>query len=246
MKNINRLLVSLCLFSVLSAGYVLADAPGATQANVLRGYYIPKIQITPGDLKKMPVPATNEDYAFYQSIASTSSVVIGRFSAGERVITLVQDANADGTVDTYVDYYVESAKFSYSSSPAKKVTPERFKEMKVQIITGDNSSLSPNREGATYMLGLKSDMKRIRPWRNGIRIYQLNPDDTNDVMLDFYAAKDMYGADMVFEVKYRLSGTVRIMPVITHSVYCRNSKDPVALEYATKMISETGKQAGLR
>ena len=118
MKKIATLtiFVILILSMVITGWSRLAKRP--IQSNIQKGQYIPKIPVKITDLRSMPIPSTNEDYAFLQSIDRETNIVIGRFGTGTREIILIKDKNSDGIVDLVVRYFVDRKRYRYSSKPS--------------------------------------------------------------------------------------------------------------------------------
>lgn len=211
------------------------------QSNVAKGMYIPSEIINPSDLKKLPIPKTNEDYAFIQAIDNRVNVVIGKFTGGQRKIVLIQDRNADGVVDISVEYQVRDNKYRYSSRPATDYPKEKFEKMKMDIINGRQGEVSPNKEGRNYIKALQRDSDRIKRWEDGFRIYMLDSDDPTSERLEYFFSLNSDGANMVFDVKYRNQGVVRVKPIITHSVYCKDSKDKFLIAQVKDMLADAAK-----
>jgi len=211
------------------------------QSNVEKGYYIPKIPLKIKDLRNLPVPSTNEDYAFLQSIDNDCSVVIGKFSTGMREIILIKDRNSDGKVDLVVHWFVDKKRYKYSSRPGSEYSRDKFKAIKQNIINGKKGELNPNKEGTEYIKVLEQDSDRIKRWKNGYRVRLLDADDASSERLNFFFSTSNAGADLVFEIKYRNQGVMRISPIINYSVYCRESKDAMILETTKSLIKEASK-----
>jgi len=238
---LKRSIISLITgFIVLIGGVALwsAGGRGPIQANVERGVYIAKIPLKISDLKKLPVPKTNEDYAFIQSIDVETNVVIGKFKAGQREITLIQDRNSDGKVDLVVRYFVDRDSFKYSARPRNEFTEEKFKKLKEDILNGKQDEVNPNKEAIEYIKVLQQNSDRVRRWKNGFRVFLVDADDETSEQMNFFFSISSSGADLVFELNYRNQGVTRMSPIINQSVYCKDSKDPLILEVTKQLIKE--------
>lgn len=211
------------------------------QSNIAKGQYIPKIIVKISDLRNLPVPSTNEDYAFIQSIDDVTNIVIGNFTTGNREIILIQDKNSDGKVDLVVRYYVDKKRYRYSSKPSEEYSDEKFKKLKDNIISGKREDVTPNKEGREYIRVLEQDADRIRRWKNGFRVFMVDPDDDRFSRISFFFSTSNHGADLVFQVKFRHQGVARISPIINYGVYCKNSKDPHLKKVTMDLIAEAKK-----
>ncbi len=224
---------------MVSEGWSRTKRP--IQSNIARGQYIPKIPVKITDLRNLPVPSTNEDYAFIQSIDKLTNIVLGKFMSGRREIVLIQDKNADGKVDLVVQYFVDKKRYRYSSRPSAHYSKEKFRQLKDDIINGKRNGIAPNKEGRAYIKVLEQDADRIRRWKNGYRVFMLDPDDDRSARVTFFFSTSNDGADLVFEVKYRHQGVARISPIINFGVYCKNSKDPYLKKITADLIKEAKK-----
>ena len=119
-----RKYVILFMTMVLSfAGEHLVSAP-KIQYNIEAGKYVPSISVTIGNLRNMPVPSGNLDYALLQCIGSEVNVVVGTFSKGEREIVLYKDTNADGTIEFVVHWFVDRKVPRYEPKPEELCSSE--------------------------------------------------------------------------------------------------------------------------
>ena len=234
------------VITVFAAAFIAVSAFAGqgghpVQSNVASGDYIPHVLIKIKDLKKMPVPNTNEDYAFIQSIDNETNVVIGRFTSGQREVLLLKDKNSDGVVDLAVQYFVGKNKFKYSARPSREWPKEKFEKIKLDIINGVQGEFKPNKEGSGYIKALQKNSERVKHWKNGYRVFLMDPDDDTSERLNYFFSISSDGADLVFEVKYRNEGVARISPVINFSVYCKDSKDAFIIEQTKKFIEDAAK-----
>jgi hypothetical protein len=239
-KSIIGMIGVLC-FVLTGFSDISAQVKQPIQSSTARGEYIANLPINFKELSKLPIPSSNENYAFLQSIDSVTNVVIGRFIDNKRTIVLVQDKNSDGVVDFAVECDVEAGKFKYSPNPARDFPKDKFQKMKQDIINGVQGELSPNREAANYIKVLQKDSQKVKRWKNGYRVFLLDSDDDTLERLNFFFSTGAEGADLVFEVKYRNEGVARITPIIRNSVYCRDSKDKFIIDETRKLIEEAAR-----
>lgn len=230
-------ILSVCIYS-LSGN---ADTKVDILKSVKKGSYTPDRALSLKDLRYLPIPESSQNYAFMQSIDAITSVVIGDFVSGDRIITLIQDKNSDGTVDLVVYWYVDTERFRYDANPAKTYSQENFKKLKDDIIRGVQGKINPNEEGLSIIEKLYQGSGNIQRWRNGFRVTSFDPDDIHKERLNYYFSVSADGADLVFEVIYVPRNNIRVSPVINEGVYCKNSKDPYINEITKKLIEDTRK-----
>ena len=209
---------------------------------IVKGAYVPQIAVTARDVRNLPVPSMQEDYAILQAVDNYCNVIIGRFSAGNRGIELIQDWNADGKVDIVVHWDPENDMFRYEPKPGNIYTPEKFKKLKITILEGDTKKLKPNKEGTPYILSLIKEPTNISRWHNGYRVKYTDPDKSSFEMYIFSYSHDAHGADLVYQVEYRYIGKNVHRPLINYSVYCNDSKDPFINEFTRDLIKKTSKE----
>lgn len=226
------------LFSISTLwGYI--GHTSSVQRNIERGAYIAKSPVKPGDLKHLPVPLTNEDYALLQCIDDKTSIVIGIFRNGHRRLVLIQDKNSDGLVDRIVTYYIDLNRYKYSARPGAAYPREKFKKLKEDILTGQQGEITPNREGLKYINALQKNSGLVQRWRNGFRIFLKDEIDDMTDRMNFYASMNPKGADLIYQINYRNAGVARVSPIINYTVFCKNSKD----RYIKKMTRQIIKNA---
>lgn len=209
---------------------------------IAKGAYVPQIAVTARDVRNLPVPTMQEDYAILQAVDNYCNIIIGRFSAGNREIELIQDWDADGTVDMVVHWNSDRDSFRYEPKPGNKYSPEKFKELKTRILEGNTKDLKPNKEGTPYILSLIKKPTNIIRWLNGYRVSYTDPDRSSFEMYIFSFSHDALGADLVYQVEYRYIGKNIDRPIINYSVYCNDSKDPFINEYTKDLIKKTSKE----
>lgn len=232
---IGTLCVAIIALSVY--GYA-ASAKKPLQSNIERGMYIHQELVTKDKIPGLPIPLTNEDYVILQSIGKVTNIVIGKFKTGDRTITLITDSNADGTVDSAYTWYVDDNKLDTDPKPETTYSVAQFAQMKEEIVNGKSARLSPNSEGIPYMRMLLKKPSNITKMRNGFRVSGTDPDINLERVSFFFSDNNVNGADLAFEVKYINVGQIRMLPIITIGVYCKDSFDPFVSATAKKLSAE--------
>ena len=219
-------------------------------STVKEGKYDATDQISAAKLAYLPIPGTKEDYVIFQSIGKVSTLVIGRFASGEKEIFYISDTNGDGKVDEGTTYFPDIKKFRAVAQVAQQYTPEKFKQMKLDVINGVRGELNPNQEGVSYIkknVEKRSDIVKKTRYKNGFRVFINDPDDQNLHRAIFYYSnnkKSTGGADLAFKVEYRNVGTQMISPIINYNVYCKDSDDPVVAEVVDDLSKFTAQYFG--
>ncbi|HEY1406383.1 MAG TPA: hypothetical protein VF857_07225 [Spirochaetota bacterium] len=208
--------------------------------SVSKGKYDARELVSSEKLPYLPIPSSNEDYAFIQSIGPVTNVVLGQFKSGDREIVLITDRNSDGKVDAASMYSVDNKFIKRLDISQKEYSEENFKKMKTEIINGTRGELSPNVEGSLYLEKLiseKSKVIKITKYKKGYMLYINDPDEGNTNRAKFYFADNANGGgDLAFEVNYINVGKQRIRPVISYSVYSNNSSDPVVIDKVKELL----------
>jgi hypothetical protein len=215
------------------------DVTSDIKTGIARGQYIPTIDVSIKDMRSLPVPLSNENYAFLQSLDAVTNIVVGNFSSGERVITLIKDKNSDGEVDLVAHWYVDEEKFKFDPAPAATYPSAVFDRMKMEILNGRGTSLSPNPEGIEFIRILFQVPGNIQKWRTGYLVFKYDPDVITREMSRFSYSMSAGCADVAFEMLYMRKGTARISPVINQGVYCKNSRDAKIIEVVRGLLEET-------
>ncbi len=243
MKAGIKILLIITMFFALTHIYIEVSGQGrAIQSSIKSGHYVPGDVITARKLRDLPVPASNKNYALYQSIDKISNVVIGSFTADERKITLIQDKNADGKVDIVAHLDVDSKKIHFQGKPYEYCSAEKFRKYKEDIINGNTKDISPNSEGISYLKELIKDSGNIKKAKFGFKVTRTDTDEPSRERVSyFFSFRELSGADIAFIVNYYYISSGRISPIINHAVYCSNSKDPFAIEIAKRCIKKIGK-----
>ncbi|HSV96012.1 MAG TPA: hypothetical protein VLM75_03650 [Spirochaetota bacterium] len=213
------------------------------QNNIASGKYIHNDLVTMFNVKQLPVPATNDDYAIFQSIGKVSNVIIGRFKKGARQVVLITDNDADGKVDFACVWNVDGGAVDITPKPETVYGEAQFRQMKDEIVNGKSGLVSPNPEGIAYMRVLLERTSNIIKMRNGFRVSGSDPDVVGLERVNyFFSDNGVHGADLAFEVKYNNIGQIRVIPIITVWVYCKDSSDPFVIETVKKLNAEAAER----
>ena len=211
-------------------------------SSIARGVYVCENLVTVHIIKTLPVPRTNKDYMFYQSIGKTSNIIIGSFKVGERKITVITDTNADGKVDLAAQWFVDLNDVRIEGKPEIFCKPEEFLKMKEDVARGESDKFFPNAEGTPYLKVLIKTASNIVRKKNGFLVVAMDVDEPSKNRVSyFFSNKGVYGTDIVFTVYYYNVRTSRVSPIINTSIYCRKSFDPFAIKLSKELIKETNK-----
>jgi hypothetical protein len=204
------------------------------------GSYIPGDSVTIEGLRLLPVPSTNSNYRVFQSIGNTSNIILGKFDSVPQKITLIQDNNADGRVDAVAHWLVAENKIKKEKDPEKFCSVEKFREYKEGILKG-NSSFEKIETLKLFDFLIK-DKTNIRRQKNGFRIVLSDIESRKRERIIYYFSNNgPNGNDLVLEVKYLKRNMSRVNPLISHYVYCKNSKDTYVKEIVSTLLSKTRK-----
>lgn len=223
---VSLLFFLISIFSVSFATY----RPKATLTKIKSGSYDPKILTTGGNMRSLPIPHSNENYAFYQSIGEVTNIVLGKFQVAEQEIVLITDRNSDGKVDKVYVYDVLKRK---KKNINRTYTKKQFKEMKDGIFSGKARYLGVNEEGVDFIKTLiksNSDLVKMARSELGYRVQIFDPDNSKSFRAKFFFSKGIYGADMAFEINYYNVGETHVKPIIPMCVFAQDSKDAYAQE----------------
>jgi hypothetical protein len=245
--KVKRISIVILLAVVMACG-VFVDAGAQSgrkplQHNIASGKYIHNDLVTMANIKQLPIPATNDDYAIYQSIGKVSNVIIGKFKVGARQVVLITDSNVDGKVDFACVWNVDSGVIDITPKPETIYSEVQFRQMKDDIVNGKSGLVSPNPEGVAYLRVLLEKPSNIIKMRNGFRVSWYDPDVRGLERVNyFFSDNGVHGSDMAFEVKYNNVGQVRVSPIITIWVYCKDSYDPFVIETVKKLNAEAAEK----
>jgi len=227
-----------------AAAGVFASNP-VYQRSVKSGEYIPWLELNSLELGNLPVPESSENYAFLHSHEKTSTIVLGEFLGSEPKITFIRDKNGDGKVDEVVYWNVRQRKRTIVREPESVCTAEQFKTYKQDIINGVRNQVAPNPDGAQYLKRLierNEVITKIYKLHYGYRIEITDPDDPSLVRATFiFADNGIHGRRLVYQVNYHNRNAVKVRPVITYSVYCKDSFDEQVAEVVKELIALTKK-----
>ena len=211
-------------------------------SNVAKGTYIPNDPVGTHNLQTLIIPSSNNDYAFFQSIGTRSSIVIGNFKADKKFITLIQDENSDGKVDLVVHWYPETKVYMKEKEPDKYCTADQFKKMKEEIIKGKYNSDNPFSDSLVLLDDILKDSSNISRSNNGYRVVFMTSDKPIQERAIIYLSNNgIKGNDLIFEHNFYAVGPNKIKPIIKWIIYCKDSKDPYLGELVKELYAKVSK-----
>ena len=238
---------NICLIACLAIFFSQISVHSSTrgkkiQHSIEKGVYIPADLVRMQNMQKLPIPSSNDDYAFFQSIGKRSNVVIGNFKSGERVITLITDKNADGKVDRVAHWFIDLNRIDVLPYPQKYCDAKKFLKYKEDIINGNRETLSPNPEGFSYINVLIRTPSKVSRLKHGFKVYAYDTDEPSQLRVSYYFSDNgVHGVDLAFQVRYYNVKIGRVSPLINYAVYCKDSYDPYVIKKVKKIIEETKK-----
>jgi hypothetical protein len=245
MKNFISFIFLILMFLVSISVITGTSRSKNVQTKIKSGNYIEDELMTNRRLQNLPIPISNENYAFIQSIGNVTNVVIANFAEGQHIITWIQDENADATVDQVVYYYPETNKFRVEPNPEEVYSAENFKKVKTDILNGVQGEIYPNREGIPPLKKLlenTSDKIEVQKTKNGYRVRIPDADIKSTTRITFlYSNNRAEGYDFVVDVEYHNVRETLIAPIIRRSIYCKNSNDPLIKEVTQDLLDFTAK-----
>jgi hypothetical protein len=189
--------------------------------------FLLKEQILPESLKMLPITPDFRNYFVLQSLANSTSIIIGDFSGADKVISMITDTNYDGKHDKVIEYYPDSVKITYPSKPSSQFYSS-FEKTEEDIINGTIFS-----QNYSYkMLSINVLKERIKngkdiyPWRYGYNIKVFDPDNASTMMGEYFFSRKDGLYTLIFATYYYKLYKTRITPPLYYSVYCSESKDP--------------------
>ncbi|MBN2039264.1 MAG: hypothetical protein JW864_04435 [Spirochaetes bacterium] len=194
--------------------------------------------ITLDTLHFIKPPADFRNYFFLQSIDDTTVILIGDFVRAVKVITLIIDNNSDNTVDRVIEYYPESNEYRKKKNFTSEKYTTNIEALKKEIIEGTiyKNSYSYDMKSLAFLKYLLNEGSSIYNTEAGWVAIKYDEEKAKSTMSKFFFRLKDERYDLVFKTNYyRLYKTI-IHPPISHSVYCRNSKDPVIAEYVKNLL----------
>jgi len=192
---------------------------------------------TKARMQFLPVPGDFRNYFVVQSIDDNTNILIGDFVGSDKMFSLVMDDGSDGKIDRVIEYFPDSKKFLQPARPTTKFFTN-LNDFKREVIEG-----SIFKNNYTYKMSsldlLKSRIEKGRDifradYNYNVKIY--DPDRPSTVMSEFFFGKKLGRYDLIFATYYYKIFYTQISPVVSYSVYCRNSKDPVVAEIVESLI----------
>lgn len=199
--------------------------------------------ISPEKLRFLPIPADFRNYFFFQSIDDNSYIIIGDFTAADKIITQIIDKGSANQIDKVLDYYPDSGKTRTSKKSASLFFKDNIDELKKEIISGkifrDNYTYKM-KSLDTLMYKIK-DRSDIFQHEHGYTVKFYDPDAPTTIMSEFFFGKKHGRYDLIFRTNYYKLFNSKITPPLIYSVFCRNSKDPVVAEIVESLLKEVKK-----
>jgi hypothetical protein len=237
----------LTLLLVMGVGifYIHGTRAAELRSQIEKGVYIPQELVHKGNLSELPIPRSQENYAFIQAIGRVTNIVIGTFSQGQDQITLISDQDADGKVDILVHWFVANNNTQVIKNPEKQYPPEKFALLKQEILNGERKTMFPNKEGVPYvkrMLDSGLSIVEVVKANAGYKILIRDVDDKRKIQMGFYYSNNgNRGVDLAFQVNYYNVRNEQVKPNIQYSVYCKNSFDKDVVKIVNELSAYTAK-----
>ncbi len=199
---------------------------------------IESIQVSPlssAGIKLFPVPEDNKDYFFLQSIGKDTTIVIGDFSALEKMIIMIIDKGGDNTIDEVVEYFPKSKRIKTGKTSASRFFNPDIAQLKKDIINGTVYSgryTDPMKSGDKLQLILKQgDSKSVQKNVYGYEAKFYEIDETEKFAALYSFGENAEGYYLQFRTDYFRRGyRVVETPLMKYSVYSRASSDAVVKE----------------
>lgn len=231
MKTRKRLYV-VCIAGCL----VLSIALLFAQTEFKHGFMATEV-FTKTRMQFLPIPGDFRNYFVIQSIDDNTNILIGDFVGSDKMFSLVMDDGSDGKIDRVIEYFPDSKKFTTPSQPTTKFF-SGLNDFKREVIEG-----TIFKNNYTYKMSsldlLRSRIEKGRDifkadYNYNVKIY--DPDKPSTVMGEFFFGKRLGRYDLIFATYYYKIFYTQIAPVISYSVYCKNSKDPVVAEIVESLL----------
>ena len=192
-------------------------------------------KLTVDRMKYFPVTPDNKNYVFLQAIENDTAIVIGDFSGLEKKIIMILDKNSDNTIDSVIEYYPLTRDLKIKSDSQSKFFSKDIAKLKKDIIEGSiyKGNYTDN------MISLKTlesvlnnpDTRSLYPDVYGfsVKYYEIDEMKKNSALFQYGKAAAGYYLQFKTEYIRKDHATVQ-KPVLSWSVYCRDSKDIVVKE----------------
>jgi len=189
-------------------------------------------------LRMFPIPRDFRNYFFLQSIDDRTSIVIGDFTGGEKLISLIIDEDSNGKINKVYDYYPESGTYKSSRRSQSQFFNKNIEQFKKDIIDGIMF-----RQNYSYKMKSLKELKfkiedgtDIQKSKDGYKVSIFDPDASSSIMSEFYFAKKLGRYSLVFRTSYYKIFNYKIVPPLEYSVYCVNSKDKNIKDIVEKLL----------
>jgi len=192
-------------------------------------------------VKLFPVPQDNKDYFFLQSIGKDTTIVIGDFSALEKMVVMIIDKDGDNTIDEVVEYFPGSKTIKKGKTSSSRFFNPDIAKMKRDIINGAVYSgryTDAMKSGDKLELILKQgDSRSVQKNVYGYEAKFFEIDETQKFAALYSFGKNAEGYYLQFRTDYfRKDYRVVETPLLKYSVYSRASSDAVVKEAVEKLM----------
>lgn len=202
------------------------------------------IQVSPlnsARIKLFPAPVDNKDYFFLQSIGKDTTIVIGDFSALEKMIVMIIDKGGDNTIDEVVEYFPGSKTIKKGKTSSSRFFNPDIAKLKKDIINGAVYSgryTDPMKSADKLQLILKQgDSKSVQKNVYGYEAKFFEIDETEKFAALYSFGKNAEGYYLQFRTDYfRRDYRVVETPLMKFSVYSRASSDAVVKESVENLM----------
>jgi len=192
-------------------------------------------KLTQDRVKLFPVPSDNINYLFMQSIENDTVIVIGDFSGLDKKIIMITDRNNDNTIDSVVEYFPLTRDLKKRTESQSKFFTKDIAKLKKDII-----------EGSVYKGNYTDDMKSLKTLESilenpdsnslysevygfNIRYYETDERQRHSALFTY--GKNAGGYYLQFKTDYyRKDFKTEQKPVLSYSVFCKDTNDPVVKE----------------
>jgi hypothetical protein len=233
MKKNSLKFILMALPVLLIAGIFPADT------NIFGGIYFDETQLmTPETMKLIKSPDDYRNCFFLQSIDDTTMVLIGDFSSTVRMVTLIIDEGSDNTIDYVFEYFPDTGSMKKREKPTTPLFNTDLAQFKRDIIEGSVYEKKYSYEMKTISV-LRSKLEKLTDvfkHHDGYNVIVYDPDKTSTPMHEFFFRYKNDRYDLMFKTNFYKLYNTTVVPPINHSVFCRNSKDPVVAKYVKELL----------
>jgi hypothetical protein len=192
-------------------------------------------------LKLFPVPEDGRNYFFLQSIDNMTQIVIGDFMQGEKRIVLINLGSDYNTIKSVIEYQPVTKKLLRKKDSESKFFTTDIAKLKREIISGsifkNNSTDDMKSYPSLESVFRENDAGRVFPDVYGYSVMLSEVDQENRYSAMFTFGKAAAGYYLQFKTLYYIkTSTTEMKPVLQYSVYCKDTHDPVIMEYVENLF----------